>query len=86
MRLVVILLFASVIVAGDHPTLTAEQKLEIREAQIRLMNLTPQFRAAERALNEIVAKHTPEGYEIQDSAKGLELVKKDPPPAPTEKK
>jgi len=71
------------------PALTTEQKLEIRDAQLKLEQLTQQKTALEsqykdvmvsgekavKALNDLIAKYTPKGYSI--SLTDLALIKQE---------
>jgi len=83
MRLIAILIFTIPLVAGE-PILTADQKLALREAQIEVMKLAPAYNAATKTLADLVAKHEPPGYEIQEVAGKLVLMKKPEPPKAVE--
>lgn len=68
---------------APEPSLTAEDKLLIREAQMKLQAAMTPYQQAQANFNAVLATVNAKipGYEIQDNGTGLILVKKAAPPA-----
>lgn len=71
--------------ALKEPVLTDRQKWEIREAQIQVERLAPEWRRLNAVLEAKVKEATPAGYTMEDGPAGLHL-RKLPEPAKTEGK
>lgn len=66
---------------APEPVLTAEVKLAIREAQLRLKDALAVYQKAQADFQAVVVASTPAGYDLQDNGAGLVLAKK-PEPKP----
>lgn len=59
------------------PTLTVEQKLAIREAQLRVQSLQPQWEAVVANFQQVKKAATPDGWELsEDKGGNLILIRK----------
>lgn len=74
--LISILAWPLVAEAPQLPVLTAEAKLAVREAELRLQVAWTAFQKAQGDFNTVLAANAPAGYAIEDNGTALVLVKK----------